>query len=104
MAGKNIDSAFAAIIKDCQAVAVEAVKNAAKRTQADIVKEANDYLQRYYANYPKPKKYKRTMNKHDYLISALNYIGANINNTTIRTAERILYRMSNTKISQNYDF
>ena len=28
----------------------------------------------------------------------------NINNTTIRTAERILYRMSNTKISQNYDF
>ena len=60
MAGKNIDSAFAAIIKDCQAVAVEAVKNAAKRTQADIVKEANDYLQRYYANYPKPKKYKRT--------------------------------------------
>ena len=60
MAGKNIDDAFAAIIKDCQAVAVEAVKNAAKKAQNDILKEADNYLQRYYTNYPKPKRYKRT--------------------------------------------
>jgi hypothetical protein len=59
MAVKNIDAAFASIIKDCQTVAMEAVKNAAKKTQKDILKEADDYLQRYYNNY-KPKKYKRT--------------------------------------------
>lgn len=58
MAGQSIDEAFAAIIKDCQAVAVEAVKNAAKKAQNDIVKEANSYLQKYYNNY-KPRKYKR---------------------------------------------
>lgn len=59
MAGQSIDNAFAAIIKDCQAVAVEAVKNAAKKTQNDIIKEADTYLQQYYDNY-KPKRYKRT--------------------------------------------
>lgn len=59
MADKSIDGAFAAIIKDCRAVAVEAVKNAAKKAQNDILKEANNYLQRYYNNY-KPKQYKRT--------------------------------------------
>ena len=59
MAGKSIDDAFAAIIKDCQAIAVEAVKNAAKKTQADIIKEANSYLQQYYSNY-NPEVYKRT--------------------------------------------
>lgn len=60
MAVQGLDAAFAAIIKDCQAVAVEAVKNAAKKTQGDILAKADDYLQRYYTNYPKPKKYKRT--------------------------------------------
>lgn len=59
MAVQGLDAAFAAIIKDCQAVAVEAVKNAAKKTQDDIIKEADDYLQRYYGNYT-PKRYKRT--------------------------------------------
>ena len=59
MAGQSIDKAFAAILKDCQSVAAEAVKNAAKKTQADILKEANSYLQKYYNNY-RPKKYKRT--------------------------------------------
>jgi hypothetical protein len=63
MAVKDIDAAFASIIKDCQTVAVEAVKNAAKKTQKDILKEADDYLQRYYNNY-KPKKYKRTHQLH----------------------------------------
>ena len=61
-------------------------------------------MERLCEYYQNTKSIRHTMNKHDYLISALNYIGANINNTTIRTAERILYRMSNTKISQNYDF
>ena len=37
MAVQGFDAAFAAIIKDCQAVAVEAVKNAAKKTQNDII-------------------------------------------------------------------
>lgn len=60
MAVQSLDAAFAAIIKDCQAIAVEAVKNAASKTQADILKEADNYLQRYYRNYPKPKRYKRT--------------------------------------------
>ena len=59
MAVKDFDAVFAAIISDCQAVAAEAVKNAAKKTQADIIKEADDYLQRYYRNYT-PKRYKRT--------------------------------------------
>lgn len=59
MAVKGLDAAFDAIIKDCQAVAVEAVKSAAKKAQADIVKEAESYLQKYYNNY-KPKRYKRT--------------------------------------------
>lgn len=55
MAGRDID----AIIQDCQAIAVEAVKNTAKKVQADIVKEAKNYLQKYYDNYH-PKQYKRT--------------------------------------------
>lgn len=59
MAGQSIDAAFAAIIKDCQTIAVEAVKNAAKKTQDDILKEADSYLQKYYNNY-KPKHYRRT--------------------------------------------
>jgi hypothetical protein len=59
MAGKSIDDVFAAIVNDCQAVAVEAVKNAAKKVQHDIIKEAESYLQKYYNNYA-PKQYKRT--------------------------------------------
>lgn len=60
MAVQGLDAAFAAIIKDCQAVAVEAVKNAAKKAQTDILKEADTYLQKYYGNYPNPKRYRRT--------------------------------------------
>lgn len=63
MAGQSIDEAFAAILKDCQSIAVEAVRNAAKKTQADIIKEANTYLQKYYNNY-QPKRYKRKFNLH----------------------------------------
>jgi hypothetical protein len=59
MAVQGLDAAFAAIIKDCQAIAVEAVKNAASKTQKDILQEADNYLQQYYRNYT-PKKYKRT--------------------------------------------
>lgn len=59
MAGQSIDKAFAAILKDCQIIAVEAVKSAAKKTQTDIVKEANNYLQKYYDSY-RPKQYERT--------------------------------------------
>lgn len=59
MAGQSIDVAFAAIIKDCQAIAVEAVKNAAKKAQTDILSEADRYLKYYYDGY-KPKKYQRT--------------------------------------------
>lgn len=67
MADKNIDDVFAEILKDCKAVAVEVVKNAAKKTQNDIIKEADNYLQRYYNNY-KPKKYKRTYQLHKSII------------------------------------
>lgn len=59
MAGQSIDATFAAILQDCQAIAVKAVKNAAKKVQDDIVKEAKTYLQHYYDNYT-PKLYKRT--------------------------------------------
>jgi len=59
MAGQSIDAAFAAIIKDCQAIAAEAVRHAANKAQADILNEADKYLQRYYSNYI-PKRYKRT--------------------------------------------
>ena len=58
MAG-SIDAAFAAIMKDCQAIAAEAVKSAAMKAQDDIIAEADKYLQYYYDSY-KPKKYKRT--------------------------------------------
>lgn len=61
MAGQSIDEAFAAILTDCRSIAVEAVRNAAKKTQADIVKEAESYLQKYYNNYT-PKYYKRKHN------------------------------------------
>lgn len=70
MAGQSIDAAFAAILKDCQAIAVEAVKNAAKKTQNDIVKEANSYLQKYYNNYT-PRKYKRTYQLQKAITSIL---------------------------------
>ena len=60
MAGQSIEAAFAAILEDCQAVAVAAVKSAAKKAQDDVVKEAKNYLEQYYRNYPKPKVYKRT--------------------------------------------
>ena len=59
MAGQSIDAVFDEIIKDCQAVATEAAKNAAKKVQDDVIKEAESYLQHYYNNYH-PKKYKRT--------------------------------------------
>ena len=59
MAGQNIDAVFAAIINDCQTIAVEAVKNAANKAQTDILQEAKSYLQKYYSNYI-PKYYKRT--------------------------------------------
>lgn len=60
MAGQSIDDAFAAVIKDCRVIAVEAVKNAAKKAQKDILKEADSCLQKYYSNYPNPKMYNRT--------------------------------------------
>lgn len=63
MAGQSIDAAFAAILKDCQTIATQAVQNAAKKAQDDIIKEANSYLQKYYNNY-KPKRYKRTYSLH----------------------------------------
>jgi hypothetical protein len=59
MASQSIDDTFAAIIKDCQTIAVEAVKNAAKKAQKDILDEAKSYLQKYYANYT-PTSYPRT--------------------------------------------
>lgn len=57
---KSIDEVFDGIVKDCQAIAVEAIKNTAKEVQADIIKEAKSCLQKYYSNYPNPKVYKRT--------------------------------------------
>lgn len=59
MAGKSIDDAFAVIIKDCQTIAAEAVKNAAKKAQDDIVIKANNYLLKYYFNYT-PRRYDRS--------------------------------------------
>lgn len=56
---KSIDAHFAAILKDVRANVERAVKIAAKKAQSDIIKEANTYLEQYYANYT-PKKYKRT--------------------------------------------
>ena len=59
MAGQSIDAAFAAIVEDCQAIAVEAVKNAAKKTQDKVIGVANNFLMRYYERY-QPKRYQRT--------------------------------------------
>lgn len=63
MADRSVEAVFAAIIEDCQAVAVEAVKNAAKKTQKDIVREAYRYMAKYYANYH-PDMYVRTKSLH----------------------------------------
>lgn len=71
MADKNIDDVFAEILKDCKKVAVQVVKNAAKKTQNDILKEADNYLQRYYNNY-KPKRYKRTYQLHKLIVPVFN--------------------------------
>lgn len=57
MADKSIDEVFAGIIQDSKNIAVEAVRNAAKKTQTDILKEADNYLQKYYSNY-RPTIYK----------------------------------------------
>ena len=67
MADKSIDEVFAAIIKDSQNIAVEAVRNAAKKTQTDILKEADNYLQKYYSNY-RPTIYKRTHQLHKSIV------------------------------------
>ena len=69
MASQSLDAAFASIIKDCQAIAIEAVGNAAKKVKTDVVKEAESYLQRYYNNY-NPRRYKRT----NYLQNAITPI------------------------------
>ena len=58
MAG-GMDDVFENIMKDYQAIAAEAIKSAAKKTQLDIVKEADKYLQMYYSKH-KPRRYKRT--------------------------------------------
>ena len=61
MADQSIDTVFDAILKDCNAIATQAVKGAAKKVKDDIIKEANSYLQKYYNNY-KPRVYKRRYN------------------------------------------
>ena len=71
MAVKSIDAHFAAILRDVRKHVKNASLVAAKKAQADIIKEANTYLDRYYANY-KPKKYKRTY----YLKNAIRPISA----------------------------
>ena len=63
MAVQGLDAAFDAIIQDCQAIALEAVKDAAKKAQKDILKQSYRYMAKYYANY-RPKVYKRTKNLH----------------------------------------
>lgn len=66
MASQDLNTAFASIIKDCQAIAIEAVGNAAQLVQIDIVNEAKSYLQKYYGSY-RPRRYKRT----NYLQNAI---------------------------------
>jgi hypothetical protein len=70
MAGKTINKAFAAILKDCKAIAAEAVEDAAKKTQDDIVKEAYNCLQEYYKY--KPKRYKRTYQLENAIVPVFN--------------------------------
>lgn len=86
----SIDKAFAAIIKDCQAVAAEAVKNAAKKVQKDIVKESYRYLAKYYASYH-PKVYKRTKSLHKAIVPVLEDHSTN-NGTSIEVG--VLYDSS----------
>ena len=47
---KSIDKVFDGIVKDCQAIAAEAIKNTAKEVQADIIKEAKSCLQKWFPN------------------------------------------------------
>ena len=60
---KNIDDIFESIIQDSQSIVTAAFENAAKKAQADIIKESYRQLAKYYANY-KPKMYKRTKRLH----------------------------------------
>lgn len=57
--GNNIDKVFNEILKDYEAIAMDAIKDAAHKGQKDIMDEAKKYLNKYYKNY-KPKMYKRT--------------------------------------------
>lgn len=59
MAVKSVDAVLNEIMNDYKAIAIEAVENAAKKAQKDIVEEAENYLQQYYKNY-QPRIYKRT--------------------------------------------
>lgn len=56
---KTADQVLNDIINDWRSIAKEAIENTAKRLQKDILKEADDYLMKYYKNYM-PKSYKRT--------------------------------------------
>lgn len=57
----GLEAAFNSLVEDWQDLATKAVKNAAKKVQEDIMKEAETYLQQYYSNYS-PKIYKRSYN------------------------------------------
>lgn len=59
----SIDDVLDAIVKDYRNVAIEAVKNAAKKVQQDVVRESYRYMAKYYANY-KPTMYERTKRLH----------------------------------------
>lgn len=56
---RGLGASFKSIVDDYQVVVSEAIKKAAAKAQEDIIKEADDYLQKYYAGH-RPRRYKRT--------------------------------------------
>lgn len=58
MAGASIEAALNAAIQNYMSISIQAAKDAAHQIQGAIVKEAYDYLARYYSNYS-PRMYDR---------------------------------------------
>lgn len=91
MAEKSLETAFQEIIDDYVAITTQAIKNASKKVQTDIVNEAKSYLQRYYNNYPKPKQYKRTYRLKRAIIP---YYADRSNNNKISIEVGVQYKSS----------
>lgn len=69
--GNDVDAVLGGILKDTRRLASKAVNNAAHKGQKDIMKEAKDYLKKYYASYT-PRIYRRTKQLKRAIVPVFN--------------------------------